>query len=42
MHVDWFLVGLAVVTIPLAAWGYWMVTSGGDVGPEAKDGKSGE
>jgi hypothetical protein len=30
MQIDWFLVELAVITIPLLLWGYWMVMQDGD------------
>ena len=37
MHIDWFLVDLAAITIPLVVWGYWIVTSDADKSHESKE-----
>jgi hypothetical protein len=42
MQIDWFLVGLVVVTLPLAAWGYWIVTNDADPRKERGEGEVAE
>ena len=42
MHIDWFIVVVAAITIPLAWWGSWLAVK--DVGhePEADASNSGK
>jgi hypothetical protein len=40
MQIDWFLVELAVITIPLLAWGFWMVVKDRDRKNEAGQSKA--
>jgi len=42
MHIDWFLVELAVVTIPLFLWASWLAVKDAEKGREGDEPKPAE